>query len=89
MAKAEVLGYWAEVHQGKQSFSSGDLKDAFSQAREPAPKNLSDVVAKLASAGKLMPTERSGTIQYYRLTRTAIDEVASWLQHAVTGANSY
>src|SRR4051812_44420886 len=36
--KAEVLGYWLEVHQGKQKFSSGDLKDAFSQAREPAPK---------------------------------------------------
>src|SRR5436190_10488439 len=75
MAKAEVLGYWLEVHQGKQSFSSGDLKEAFSQAREPAPRNASDVVAKLASAGKLMPAEKSGAVQYYRLTRTAIDEV--------------
>jgi hypothetical protein len=86
MAKAEVLGYWMEVHQAKQSFSSGDLKDAFAQAREPSPKNLSDVAAKLASSGKLMPAERSGSIQYYRLTRTAIDEVASWLQHAGGGA---
>jgi len=80
MAKAEVLGYWLEVHQGKHSFSSGDLKEAFSQAREPAPRNASDVVAKLASAGKLMPAEKSGAVQYYRLTRTAIDEVRNWVE---------
>ncbi|MEY2507472.1 MAG: hypothetical protein QOH01_1801 [Verrucomicrobiota bacterium] len=79
MAKAEVLGYWLEVHQSKQSFSSGDLKDAFSVAREPAPGNPSDVVAKLASAGKLMLAEKIGVVQHFRLTRTAIDEVRSWL----------
>jgi hypothetical protein len=82
MAKAEVLAYWLETHQGKLSFSSGDLKDAFSQAREPAPKNLSDVAAKLASGGKLMPTEKAGAVQLYRLTRTALDEVRGWLQPA-------
>ena len=79
MAKAEVLGYWLEVHQSKTSFSSGDLKDAFSQAREPAPGNPSDVVGKLASAGKLMLADKSGAVQHYRLTRTAIDEVRGWL----------
>lgn len=79
MARAEVLGYWLEVHQSKQSFSSGDLKDAFSLAREPAPGNPSDVVAKLAAAGKLMVAEKSGAVQLYRLTRTAVDEVRSWL----------
>ena len=77
-AKAEVLAYWLEVHQGKQSFSSADIKDAFNLAREPAPKNVSDVVARLASAGKLMPSEKVGTIQNYRLTRTAIEEVEAW-----------
>jgi hypothetical protein len=79
MAKAEVLAYWLEAHQGKTTFSSGDLKDAFLHAREPAPKNASDVVAKLASAGKLMPAEKVGAIQYYRLTRTALEEVREWL----------
>ena len=80
--KAEVLAYWLEIHQGKETFSSADLKDAFNHAREPAPKNPSDVVARLASAGKLMPAEKVGTIQNYRLTRTAIEEVESWLQTA-------
>lgn len=77
-AKAEVLAYWLETNQGKQSFSSADIKDAFSLAREPAPKNPSDVVARLASAGKLMPSEKVGTVQNYRLTRTAIEEVEAW-----------
>lgn len=80
IAKAEVLGYWLEMHRAKESFSSGDLKEAFAYAREPAPRNASDVVAKLASTGKLMATEKSGAVQYYRLTRTAIDEVRAWLQ---------
>jgi hypothetical protein len=76
--KAEVLGYWLEVHQGKPKFSSGDLKEAFSLAREPAPKNMSDVAAQLAAAGKLMPVDRIGGVQSFRLTRTAIEEVEAW-----------
>jgi hypothetical protein len=79
--KAEVLGYWLEIHQNKEKFASGDLKEAFSQAREPSPKNMSDVVAQLASGGKLMPVEKVGAIQYFRLTRTAIEEVKLWLQN--------
>src|SRR5438034_5013329 len=68
-AKAEVLGYWLENHQAKETFSSADLKDAFTQAREPVPKNPSDIVARLAATGKLMPADKVGNIQNYRLTR--------------------
>ena len=80
MKKAEVLGYWLEVYQKKDKFSSGDLKEAFSRAREVSPKNMSDVAAQLAESGKLMPVEKQGGVQYFRLTRTAVDEVKTWLQ---------
>jgi hypothetical protein len=51
------------------------LKNAFLSAREPAPVNPSDIVAKLEAARKLMKGDRIGKAQSYRLTRTAINEV--------------
>ena len=77
--KAIVLAYWLEEFQQKPSFSSGDLKAAFEQAREQAPKNPSDIVAKLEGAARIMKAEKAGTIQHYRLTSSAIDEVEQWL----------
>jgi hypothetical protein len=72
---ATVLGYWIEIYQHEPSFSSGQLKEAFDRAREAAPANPSDVVAKLEGAGKLMRAEKIGSAQHYRLTRTAIEEI--------------
>jgi hypothetical protein len=77
--KAVVLGYWLEMHQGHSSFSGGKLKDAFDVAREQAPVNPSDLVAKLEKSGRFMRAEKVGITQYYRLTRTAIEEVESKL----------
>lgn len=79
MDKALVLAYWLEEYQGNESFTSADLKTAFLSAREPAPVNPSDVVAKLESARRLMKGEKIGKTQSYRLTRTAINEVLQWL----------
>jgi hypothetical protein len=73
--KAILLGYWLEVHQGQTSFSGSKLKEAFDLAREQSPVNPSDLVAKLEKAGRLMRTEKIGTTQYYRLTRTAFEEI--------------
>ena len=80
MDKAVVLAYWLEEYQGNESFTSADLKNAFLSAREPAPVNPSDVVAKLEAARKLMKGDRIGKAQSYRLTRTAINEVNERLQ---------
>jgi hypothetical protein len=79
MDKAVVLGYWLEEYEGKESFTSAELKSAFLSAREPAPVNPSDVVAKLEGARKLMKAEKIGKAQSYRLTRTAINQVQEWL----------
>ncbi|MDT4969241.1 MAG: hypothetical protein QOJ64_3978 [Acidobacteriota bacterium] len=80
MDKAVVLAYWLEEHQAKGSFTSADLKSAFSSAREPAPANPSDVVAKLEGGGKIMKTEKVGKAQYYQLTGTGMDQVNDWLR---------
>lgn len=80
MDKAVVLAYWLEEHQAKGSFTSADLKSAFASAREPAPANPSDVVAKLEGGGKIMKTEKIGKAQYYQLTGTGMDQVKDWLK---------
>jgi len=76
---ALVLAYWLEEDQKKESFTSLDLRNAFSTAREPAPVNPSDVVAKLDGAGKLLKAEKVGKSQSYRLSGTGIEMVKSWL----------
>ena len=75
MDKSLVLAYWLEEDQKKESFTSLDLKDAFTAAREPVPTNPSDVVAKLDGAGKVMKADKVGKSQSYRLTRTGIDQI--------------
>ena len=79
MDKALVLAFWIEEHQQKEYFSSVDLRDGFVSAREPAPSNPSDVVAKLDAAGKVMKSEKIGKVQYYRLTSTGVEQVQNWL----------
>lgn len=86
MDKAVVLGYWLEEYQGNESFTSADLKNAFLSAREPAPVNPSDVVARLEAARRLMKGPKIGKTQSYRLTRTAMNQVQDWIQSdTVTG----
>jgi len=75
--KAVLFGFWLEMHQGLKSFSGGKLKEVFEAARETPPANPSDVVAKLERSGRFMRAERIGGTQYYRLTRTAIEEIES------------
>jgi hypothetical protein len=77
--KAVVLAYWLEEYQQKPTFSSGDLKMAFEQAREQPPKNPSDMVGKLEATARIMKADTVGAVQHYRLTSTAIHEVESKL----------
>jgi hypothetical protein len=76
--KALVLAFWLEEHEGRETFTSTDLKDAFGKAREPAPTNTSDVVGRLEAAGKVMKSGASGKTQSYKLTTTGVSEVEKW-----------
>ena len=73
--KAVVLAYWLEECQQKPTFSSGDLKMAFEQAREKPPQNPSDMVGKLEGTARIMKADKVGAVQHYRLTSTAIQGV--------------
>ena len=77
--KAVVLAYWLEEFQQHPTFSSSDLKTAFESAREHSPKNTSDLLAKLEGSGRVMRAEKTGGVQQYRLTSSAIHAVQQWL----------
>jgi hypothetical protein len=77
--KAVVLAYWLEHYQDTPTFSSIDLKGAFEKAREPAPKNPSDLVAKLEASARIMKAEKNGAVQNYRLTSTAMEFIEGCL----------
>jgi hypothetical protein len=85
MDTALVLAYWLEEELKKEAFTSLDLKNAFSVAREPAPVNPSDVVAKLDGAGKLLKADKVGKSQSYRLSGTGIELVKTWLASSKEG----
>jgi hypothetical protein len=51
MDTALVLAYWLEEDQKKESFTSLDLKKAFSDAREPGPGNRWSVIVLLRLLG--------------------------------------
>ena len=78
--KAVLFGFWLEMHQGHKSFSGSKLKEVFEAARETPPANPSDVVAKLERSGRFMRADKIGGTQYYRLTRTAVEEIESKLK---------
>jgi hypothetical protein len=77
--KAVVLAYWLEEFQQHPTFSSSDLRTAFESAREHSPKNTSDLIAKLEGSGRVMRAEKTGGVQQYRLTSSAIHDVQRWL----------
>ena len=77
--KGLVLAFWLEVDEKKEGFTSVDLKGAFKAAREPAPGNPSDLIAKLDAAGKVMKTGKAGKSQSYCLTGTGMDQVNEWI----------
>lgn len=80
--KAVVLGYWLELLKGESSFSGTTLREVFDLAREPLPKNPSDMVAKLERSGRLMRVDKVAGTQYYRLTRTAVEQIETKLKEA-------
>jgi len=85
--KTLAFAFWLEQYQGKQTFTSLDVKDAFNKGREPAPTNPSDVLGRLESAGKVMKAETAGKIQSYKLTGTGIAEVENWLADATASTS--
>lgn len=52
--KVLTMGYFLEKHTGKAEFTSEDIEEAYRQAREPLPINLSETIAKNVRKGHIM-----------------------------------
>ncbi len=52
--KTLLIGYFLEKHRGAASFGIQELREGFREAREPAPRNLNDMVNKNMQKGYIM-----------------------------------
>ena len=69
-----ALGHFVIHYEGKENFSQGELRDAFTRAREKVPKNLSRDVGVAINKGLMHEVGKSG--RYY-VTNTGIQELES------------
>ena len=77
--KAGVIAYWLEEHQGRPDWRTGDVLDAFEQAGESAPANLTDALNQKAKKGLFEVQDRRwkltgegrGWVKYSLLPRDA------------------
>lgn len=69
------LIYYKQTYCNCTDFNSEELKNYFSDAKTPAPKNLSDTIGKLVGKSYIMNAESKGR---YKLTRTGIQYVVDY-----------
>lgn len=56
--KAGVIAYWLEVHQKRPDWRTGDVLDAFEEAGEAQPANLTDALSQKAKKGLFEVADR-------------------------------
>lgn len=68
-----AIGYFLENYIKKAEFTGDDIADAYRQAREPVPMNISDMLAKNARAGFIMAgKEKKEGRKTWTLTNTGV-----------------
>ena len=71
LRKALTIAYYLEKFRQITSFTITELEEGFKEAKEPIPKNLSDVIYKNAKRGLFMETkERKDSKKAWTLTST-------------------
>jgi len=69
--KTLTAGYYLEHHRGLSPFNIRDLEELLREAREPLPKNISDVVNKNIEKGFIMNAkEKKNGLKAWTLTST-------------------
>jgi hypothetical protein len=69
LERTVMIAYFMEHFTGVSPYNINDLRDAFRQAREPLPANLSDTVNKNIQKGLIMEVgERKGGLKSWVLT---------------------
>ena len=73
---ALVIAFYLENYEGKDSFSMEDLREGFRRAKEPIPKNPSDMIlknAKKAFFDQVGEKKEGGKV--WALTNSGMNEV--------------
>lgn len=66
--RALVIGYYLEKFEGRDGFTTGDLRDGYIESKTPLPANLSDVIAKTGEKGWAMPIGEEDQRQVWQIT---------------------
>lgn len=82
-----AIAYFLERIEGLASFTVDDLRDAYSRAKEPKPKNLNDAVNKSIRKGCMTEArERTGKLKAWIVTNTGEKLVISNFSGGSTGS---
>ena len=76
--KCLVLSYYHEIYLHNDGFTTQDVASQFSQAREPKPHNISDLIGKNINKGYIMEGEsdnNNSTHRVWMLTNSGIEYV--------------
>lgn len=66
-----VIGHYLEHIEGKNEFTSADVKSGFKRAKEPVPSNVSECIRKNIKKGYIMETgETEEGLKGYQLTNS-------------------
>ena len=63
-----VVGYYLEKFERLGQFNVNDIENGFSEAKEPAPRNLNEMVNKNIGKGFIMGSGEKDGIKAWRLT---------------------
>jgi hypothetical protein len=65
-----VIGYFLEKFEGLGQFNVNDVEDGFKEAREPAPRNLNEMVNKNIGKGFMMESGEKDGLKAWNLTNS-------------------
>lgn len=73
--RAATIGFYLIHERGMESFTVGDVKEAYISCRVPKPANISDILAGAEEKGWLMRTGTEGQKQLWTITKEGDDAV--------------
>ncbi|OGW95981.1 MAG: hypothetical protein A2Z81_02755 [Omnitrophica WOR_2 bacterium GWA2_45_18] len=73
--RALLLGYYLETQNGKENFTTNDLKEINKNAKQTPFTNISDTVAKLVKQGMMMGSGNVDGTRAFALTTTGEEAI--------------
>jgi len=70
-----AIAYYREAHEGEDTFTTTDIREAYNRARFQKPANLSDAIANAENNGWVYRKENDGQEVVRQLTNAGIEMV--------------